>query len=171
MTLKQLNILEDFVEAISDQSTFTEVSSNNLVKDIKDLFLRYLSEFKNDFKTLEWDFFSIEFWFDSGQLIIYPEKKISSNLECEEFERLDPYFYLIIEKYQIYFDDLFEKMPTDDVIDSESENYTNEVINCVSNVFKDLLLNYNLLGVLGREKIKLKYFGVTKEVLLKEELL
>lgn len=168
MTLSQLNILEDCSEAISDQSTFSELSRKALRDDIYEIFLSYLNNFQKDLKILQWDFFSVEFWFDSGQLIIYPEK-INGSSNLEDSERLDPYMYLVIEEYQKYFDGLYDKDAEDHFIESESNLYTADVIECTVSVLKALVESKDLYRLLGKDNVTFKFYGVTKEVLIKEE--
>ncbi|MEG0198831.1 MAG: hypothetical protein RR676_17020, partial [Acinetobacter sp.] len=108
MRLNQINVSNDAIEAISDRS----INENGIVEDLKILITNYSDFFKNDLNSLDWDHFCIEFWFDSGQIILYPEKKTTF-----EDQRLEPYMYLVFEKYQAYFDSLLENNISDAKID------------------------------------------------------
>ena len=54
-----------------------DVASNELLIGIKKILHEYLSEFYAEINNEVWDYFAVEFWYDSGQLIIIPEKGIN----------------------------------------------------------------------------------------------
>ncbi|MQZ30098.1 hypothetical protein F4U02_03570 [Acinetobacter haemolyticus] len=159
MSLIELKTTEEFVGAISEQAV--SLSKIQFSEDFKKLFLFYLETFKDQINSMDWDFLSIEFWFDSGQLILYPESF--------EYERLDPYMCLVFQYYQIYFDQLITQNISDEVLEEESMETKQKVIDCVNGVLKEL--STYILAELNRKKIYLKYFGVTKEFVFKEEVL
>ena len=116
----------------------------------------------------------MEFWFDAGQLIIYPEKDLLDRKPFEseyDLDRLDPYFYLVCEEYRIYFDDLISRKVSDQVSEKEAISKTNDVIDCVSKAIKNINDENNLLKMLGRPKLEIRFFGVSKEELLAKEIL
>ena len=83
-------------------------------------------------------------------------------------ERLDPYFYLVFEEYLKYFENL---NVSEEVFDREFESKTNDVIDCVSKAIKNINEKDKILEMLGKPKLEIRYFGVTKEELLKSEIL
>lgn len=159
MSLIDLKTTEEFVGAISKQAV--SLSNNQFSEDFKKLFLYYLETFKDQINSMDWDFISIEFWFDSGQLILYPESF--------DYERLDPYMCLVYQYDQIYFDQLIAQNISDDFLEEESTEIKQKVIDRVNRVLNDL--STHILVELNRKKIYLKYFGVTKEFVFKEEVL
>lgn len=56
-------------------------------------------------------------------------------------------------------------------ISKEAISKTNDVIDCVSKAIKNINDENNLLKMLGRPKLEIRYFGVTKEELLAKEIL
>ncbi|HHN5862263.1 hypothetical protein [Acinetobacter baumannii] len=85
MTLKGLDIQEDCIKAISNESLIFDIKNKEFLEDIENLLLQYFQNFSNDLNGIEFDNFSVEFWFDAGQLIIYPEKDL---LDRKPFESL-----------------------------------------------------------------------------------
>lgn len=160
MRLNQINLSEDAIEATSNRSIY----ETDFIEDISFLILRYLEAFKNDLNSLDWDHFSVEFWFDSGQLVFYPEKKNSF-----EYKRLEPYMYLVFEQYQLYFDSLLENNILDEKIEIESVYATNRMIQYISEALN--LLSDDLFKIINKRKILFKYYGVTKEILIYEQWL
>lgn len=155
MRLNQINVSDD---AISDRS----VHGSGIVEDLKILITKYIDFFKNDLNSLTWDHFCIEFWFNSGQIILYPEKK-----NISEDQRLEPYMYLVFEKYQVYFDSLLENNIRDEKIDKEAISLTNTMISHIMQALKSLTNKF--LEAAGKQRILFKYYGVTKETLLYEQ--
>ena len=172
MTLRGLDIQEDCIKAISNESLIFDIKNKAFLEDIETLLSQYFKTFNNDLNEIEFDNFSVDFWFDAGQLIIYPEKKIPEDLiDMFDAERLDPYFYLVFEEYQIYFDDLIFRKVSDEVSEKEAISKTNDVIDCVSKAIKNINENNNILKMLSKPNLEIRYFGVTKEELLKSEIL
>ena len=172
MTLKGLDIQEDCIKAISNESLIFDIKNKAFLEDIETLLSQYFKTFNNDLNEIEFDNFSVDFWFDAGQLIIYPEKKIPEDLiDMFDAERLDPYFYLVFEEYQIYFDDLISRKASDEVSEQEAISKTNDVIDCVSKAIKNINENNNILKMLSKPNLEIRYFGVTKEELLAKEIL
>ena len=172
MTLRGLDIQEDCIKAISNESLIFDIKNKAFLEDIETLLSQYFKTFNNDLNEIEFDNFSVDFWFDAGQLIIYPEKKIPEDLiDMFYAERLDPYFYLVFEEYQIYFDDLISRKVSDEVSEKEAISKTNDVIDCVSKAIKNINEKDKILEMLGKPKLEIRYFGVTKEELLKSEIL
>ena len=174
MTLKGLDTQEDCIKAISSESLIFDIKNKAFLEDIENLLLQYFQAFSNDLNRIEFDNFSVEFWFDAGQLIIYPEKDLLDRKPFEseyDLDRLDPYFYLVCEEYRIYFDDLISRKVSDQVSEKEAISKTNDVIDCVSKAIKNINDENNLLKMLGRPKLEIRYFGVTKEELLAKEIL
>ncbi len=158
MRLNQINVSNDAIEAISDRS----INENGIVEDLKILITNYSDFFKNDLNSLDWDHFCIEFWFDSGQIILYPEKKTTF-----EDQRLEPYMYLVFEKYQAYFDSLLENNISDAKIDREADDLTITMISHIMDALNSL--KNKLLEITRKQKLLFKYYGVTKEILLSEQ--
>ena len=172
MTLRGLDIQEDCIKAISNESLIFDIKNKAFLEDIETLLSQYFKTFNNDLNEIEFDNFSVDFWFDAGQLIIYPEKKIPEDLiDMFDAERLDPYFYLVFEEYQIYFDDLISRKASDEVSEQEAISKTNDVIDCVSKAIKNINENNNILKMLSKPNLEIRYFGVTKEELLAKEIL
>ena len=172
MTLRGLDIQEDCIKAISNKSLIFDIKNKAFLEDIETLLSQYFKTFNNDLNEIEFDNFSVDFWFDAGQLIIYPEKKIPEDLiDMFDAERLDPYFYLVFEEYQIYFDDLISRKASDEVSEQEAISKTNDVIDCVSKAIKNINENNNILKMLSKPNLEIRYFGVTKEELLAKEIL
>ena len=124
MTLKGLDIQEDCIKAISNESLIFDIKNKEFLEDIENLLLQYFQNFSNDLNGIEFDNFSVEFWFDAGQLIIYPEKDLLDHKPFEseyDLDRLDPYFYLVCEEYRIYFDDLISRKVSDQVSEKEEQ--------------------------------------------------
>ena len=174
MTLRDVNVLDDCIKAISNESLIFDINNKAFMEDIETLLLQYFKTFNQDLNEMEYDNFAVEFWFDAGQLIIYPEKDLLDRKPFEseyDLDRLDPYFYLVCEEYRIYFDDLISRKVSDQVSEKEAISKTNDVIDCVSKAIKNINDENNLLKMLGRPKLEIRYFGVTKEELLAKEIL
>jgi len=172
MTLRELNILNDCIKAISNQSLIFDINNKAFIENIETLLSQYFKTFNKDLNEIEFDNFAIEFWFDSGQLVIYPEQEISEGkLFGYDLDRLDPYCYLVFEEYQIYFDDLIFRKVSDEVSEKEAISKTNDVIDCVSKAIKNINEKDKILEMLGKPNLEIRYFGVTKEELLKSEIL
>ena len=172
MALRELNILNDCIEAISNQSLILDINNKAFLDDIQTLLVQYFETFNKVLNEMEYDNFSVDFFVDYGKLIIYPEKKMPEDLiYMFDAERLDPYFYLVFEEYQIYFDDLISRKASDEVSEQEAISKTNDVIDCVSKALKNINEKDKILEMLGKPKLEIRYFGVTKEELLKSEIL
>ena len=174
MTLRELDTQEDCIKAISSESLIFDIKNKAFLEDIENLLLQYFQNFSNDLNGIEFDNFSVEFWFDAGQLIIYPEKDLLDRKPFEseyDLDRLDPYFYLVCEEYQIYFDDLISRKVSDEVSEKEAISKTNDVIDCVSKAIKNINEKDKILEMLSKSNLEIRYFGVTKEELLKSEIL
>ena len=79
MTLRELYVQEDCINAISNQSLIFDIDNKKFLADIETLLSKYFKFFNKDLNETQIDNFSVEFWFDSGQLVIYPEKEISGS--------------------------------------------------------------------------------------------
>ena len=75
---------------------------------------------------------------------------------------------LVFEEYLKYFENL---NVSEEVFDREFESKTNDVIDCVSKAIKNINEKDKILEMLGKPKLEIRYFGVTKEELLKSEIL
>ena len=169
MTLRDVNVLDDCIKAISNESLIFDMSNQAFMEDIETLLLQYFKTFNQDLNEMEYDNFSVDFFVDYGKLIIYPEKKMPEDLiYMFDAERLDPYFYLVFEEYLKYFENL---NVSEEVFDREFESKTNDVIDCVSKAIKNINEKDKILEMLGKPKLEIRYFGVTKEELLKSEIL
>ena len=174
MALRESNILNDCIEAISNQSLILDINNKAFLDDIQTLLAQYFETFNKVLNEMEYDNFSVDFFVDYGKLIIYPEKDLLDRKPFEseyDLDRLDPYFYLVCEEYRIYFDDLISRKVSDQVSEKEAISKTNDVIACVSKAIKNINDEKNLLKMLGRPKLEIRYFGVTKEELLAKEVL
>lgn len=168
MTLRELYVQEDCINAISNQSLIFDIDNKKFLADIETLLSKYFKFFNKDVNETQIDNFSVEFWFDSGQLVIYPEKEIlGSKLFEFDLDRLDPYLYLVFEEYQIYFDDLIFRKVNDEVSEKEAISKTNDVIDCVSKAIKNINAKDKILDMLFKPNLEIRYFGVTKEIILK----
>ena len=99
MALRELNILNDCIEAISNQSLILDINNKAFLDDIQTLLVQYFETFNKVLNEMEYDNFSVDFFVDYGKLIIYPEKKMPEDLiYMFDAERLDPYFYLVFFK-------------------------------------------------------------------------
>ena len=169
MALRELNILNDCIEAISNQSLILDINNKAFLDDIQTLLAQYFETFNKVLNEMEYDNFSVDFFVDYGKLIIYPEKKMPEDLiDMFDAERLDPYCYLVFEEYLKYFENL---NVSEEVFDREFESKTNDVIDCVSKAIKNINEKDKILEMLGKPKLEIRYFGVTKEELLKSEIL
>ena len=75
MALRELNILNDCIEAISNQSLILDINNKAFLDDIQTLLVQYFETFNKVLNEMEYDNFSVDFFVDYGKLIIYPEKK------------------------------------------------------------------------------------------------
>ncbi|MDY6459687.1 hypothetical protein [Acinetobacter faecalis] len=75
MALRELNILNDCIEAISNQSLILDINNKAFLDDIQTLLAQYFETFNKVLNEMEYDNFSVDFFVDYGKLIIYPEKK------------------------------------------------------------------------------------------------
>ena len=80
MALRELNILNDCIEAISNQSLILDINNKAFLDDIQTLLVQYFETFNKVLNEMEYDNFSVDFFVDYGKLIIYPEKKMPEDL-------------------------------------------------------------------------------------------
>ena len=90
MALRELNILNDCIEAISNQSLILDINNKAFLDDIQTLLVQYFETFNKVLNEMEYDNFSVDFFVDYGKLIIYPKKKMPEDLiYMFDAERLD----------------------------------------------------------------------------------
>ncbi|MCF9047432.1 hypothetical protein [Acinetobacter nectaris] len=153
-----------------DFSSNQQAKGNNLSTDIKKAFHEYISEFSLEIKSQIWDHFAVEFWFDSGQLILFPEKKLNETLtEYDHFpaDRLDPYLIIRLTSYLKKYDTFIE-YDYDKLSDSEFEEWhlknCQDVFNALSLSLIDSEVSNSILMSFNRKKIVFIYFGASREL-------
>lgn len=137
--------------------------------DIKKVLSEYLNEFSSVIKSDIWDHFAVEFWFDSGQLIFFPEKKLNEMpTEYDPFpaDRLDPYLIVrltsYLEKYDAFIEHDYGKFSESEFEEWHLENCKN-VFNSLGIALSDNKLSNFILNALNRENIVFRYFGTSRE--------
>ncbi len=154
-----------------------DATSNALLMDIQKAFYEYLNEFSLEINNEIWDYFAVEFWFDSGQLIFFPEKKLDE--EPNEYnplpsDRLDPYLVIRLTSYLSRYDECIEHdydvLSENDFEDWCLENYR-KVFDTVSHVLNENILSSFILKSLNRRTIIFRYFGVTREKIYGEKII
>lgn len=145
--------------------------SNALSIDIQKVFYEYLNEFSVEINSEIWDYFAVEFWFDSGQLIFFPEKKINEvSTEYDPFpsERLDPYFVVVLTSYLKKYDEYIEH-DYDSIKEKTFEEWhlmnCREVFDSVSCVLSEIRFSSFILKSLNKKTIIFHYFGTSREII------
>ncbi len=143
--------------------------SDGLSIDIKKVLSEYLNEFFSVIKSEIWDHFAVEFWFDCGKLIFFPEKKLDEiSTEYDPFpaDRLDPYLVVrltsYLEIYNIFIDNNYYTISENEFEEWCFKNCT-EVFNSVSIALSDYRLSSFILNSLNKEIIVFRYFGSSRE--------
>ncbi|WP_417210504.1 hypothetical protein [Acinetobacter venetianus] len=154
-----------------------DVASNELLIGIKKILHEYLSEFYAEINNEVWDYFAVEFWYDSGQLIIFPEKGINEiPTEFDPFpaDRLDPYLIVRLtayfNKYDVFIDKNYGKLSEDLFSDWYMESYK-EFFETFSLALSEQRFANFFLKSLNRKSITFRYFGVTREVIWGEKMI
>ena len=138
--------------------------------DIKKVLNEYMNEFSSEIKNELWDHFAVEFWFDSGQLVFFPEKKLDETpTEYDPFpaDRLDPYLIVRLTSYLKKYD-VFMEQDYDKFSESEFEAWhldnCKEVFGSVNLALSDSTLSNFILNALNRKQIVFRYFGTSREI-------
>ena len=136
--------------------------------DIKLMINEYLNEFSSEIKSQLWDYFAVEFWFDSGQLIFFPEIKLDETpTEYDPYpaDRLDPYLIVrltsYLKKYDTYID--HNKFTESELEKWYFENLK-EVFNSIDIALNNHELSKFILNSLNRKNIVFYYFGTSREI-------
>lgn len=136
--------------------------------DIKKVLSEYLNEFSSVIKNEIWDHFAVEFWFDCGKLIFFPEKKLDEiSTEYDPFpaDRLDPYLIVRLTSYLEKYDSFMEH--NDKFSESEFEEWhlenCKDVFNSLDIALSDHKLANYILNSLNRGDIVFRYFGSSRE--------
>jgi hypothetical protein len=170
MAILNIEKYTDFIEVSSDQTYSIEQSGVGLVDDLTFAFQMFFNEFASVIKRENWDHFAVEFWFDSGHLYLFPEKKLDEmHTEYDPFpaDRLDPYLVLCLtsylKKYDIFIEHDYGKLSDSEFEDWHLEN-CREVFNSVSLALSDNKLTLFVLNSLNRINIAFLYFGTSREL-------
>lgn len=169
MTIYNIEKYDDFFDISSDQEGGLNQDIIELSHDYIKAFYMFFEEFSHIITMLDWDYMVVEFWFDCGQLYLFPEKKLyETPTEYDPYpaERLDPYLIVrltsYLKKYDAYIDHDYGKFS-----DSELEEWyiqnSKEVFSSLNIALSDHKLSNFILNSLNRKNIVFRYFGSSKE--------
>lgn len=154
-----------------------EAIDNALVVDLKEIFCEYLNEFSSQINSEIWDYFAVEFWFDSGQLIFFPEKKINEPpTEYDPFpaDRLDPYLIIRLTSYLKKYD-AFMEHEYDSLSESAFINWhlkkCREVFDNINLALDESEFSNFILKSLNKKNIVFRYFGTSRETIYGDKVI
>lgn len=175
-----INMSIQFIKKNGCHIDFTcneNAKGDGLSTDINKVFYAYLSEFCLKIKSEIWDYFAVEFWFDSGKLIFFPEKKLDEMpTEYDPFpvDRLDPYLIVrltsYLEKYDAFIQHDDDKFSESELLDWYLEN-CREVFTSVSHALSDNTLSDLMIKSLNRQKIVFQFYGSSREKTYGEKII
>lgn len=167
MAIYKTEKYNDSLTFTSDQISNLHQKIDELTHDFIEIFYAFFEEFSQVISMLDWDYIAVEFWFDCGQLYLFPEKIVDKTIPFTDLgasERLDPYLTICLTFYLKKYDVFVEN---DYILDDEFEalclENTKEIFSSLNIALNDHRLSSFMLNSLNKEKIVFRYFGSSRE--------
>ncbi|RKG28992.1 hypothetical protein [Acinetobacter tianfuensis] len=169
MTIFCIEKNNDFLKISSDQAGDINPNVTELSLDYIKAFYMFFEELSHIITRFDWDHIAVEFWFDCGQIYLFPEKKLDempTEYDPYPAERLDPYLVLsltsYLKKYDAFIDHDYGKFSDSEFEEWHIQNST-EVFNSLNIALSNRKLSNFILNSLNRKNIVFRYFGSSRE--------
>ncbi|WP_436897129.1 hypothetical protein [Acinetobacter gyllenbergii] len=148
-----------------------DAKGEGLSFDLKKVLNEYMNEFSSEIKNELWDHFAVEFWFDSGKLIFFPEKKLDEiPTEYDPFPVVIVRLTSYLEKYDAFIQHDYDKFSESELLDWYLEN-CREVFTSVRHALSDNTLSDLMIKALNRPNIVFQFYGSSREKTYGEKII